>query len=114
MACFADQSPTYQPSMRLISAITNANPAAVTTTFDHDYGTGLTVRLLIPRDHGMTNADKLIGIVTVTGTDSFTVDINTTGFDAFSVPVASLNCAQVVPVGEINSILTQATRNVLL
>ena len=33
----ATEDPTYQPAMRVIQAITQANPAIVTTTFDHDY-----------------------------------------------------------------------------
>lgn len=111
--CFANQSPTFQPSMRIIASITNSQQATVTTTFAHDYLTGLIVRLLIPVDHGMLNADKLVGVITVTGTDSFVIDINTTLFDSFSVPVTTSLCAQVIPIGEINKKLDQATKNVL-
>jgi hypothetical protein len=88
--------------MRLISAITNDNPASVTTTFDHDYTDGLIVRFNIPKAEGMTQLDKMTGTITVTGTDTFTVNIDTTSFDAFAIPGAPAwyqnTCATVVPV----------------
>ena len=113
----AVEDPTFQRSMRLISAITNANPASVTTTFDHDYGSGDIVRLIIPRWFGMVEADKLTGTITVTGTDTFDVDINTTSFTPFSVPSPIpwyVNTYPYVsPVGEISANLAGATQNTL-
>lgn len=82
MAILAIASPTFQPAMRIISAITNASPATVTTTFDHDYVSGTVVRLHIPTGFGMYQANKLQGEITVTGTTTFTIDIDTTDFDA--------------------------------
>ncbi len=111
--CGAIASPTFQPAMREITVITQANPATVTTAFDHDYITGEIVRLYIPVDHGMTQADQLVGEITVTAATTFTINIDTIGFDAFVVPGATVQCAQVVPIGEINSLLTAATDNVL-
>ena len=114
---YAVSDPIYQPAMRVITAITNANPAAVTTSFAHDYLDGLIVRLHIPTGYGMLQANELVGTVTVTGATTFTLDIDTTAFDAFTSPVGSpwyINSyASVIPVGEINSLLTQATRNTL-
>ena len=43
--CFSNSTPTFQPTLRIISAITNENPAKVTTTLAHDYITGEIVRL---------------------------------------------------------------------
>ncbi len=109
--------PTFQRSMRLINAITNANPAEVTTTFDHDYGTGDVVRLNIPKWFGMVQADKLVGTIIVTGTDTFTINIDSTSFDAFSIPAPIpwyVNAyAQVTPVGEVTANLSGATQNTL-
>ena len=109
--------PTFQRSMRLISAITNTNPAQVTTTFDHDYGTGDIVRLSIPKWFGMVQIDKLVGTITVTGTDTFTIDIDATSFNPFSIPVPVpwyVNAyAQVTPVGEVTANLGGATQNTL-
>ena len=113
--CYATQSPTFVPAMRLIQSITNANPAVVTTTFDHGYISGTTVRLDIPVVDGMQEADKKVGTITVTGATTFTIDIDTTNFGVFAIPVApdphDQICAMVVPVGEVNSQLTAAVHN---
>jgi hypothetical protein len=115
--CYAVQDPTFQPAMRIISAITNAANAAVTTTFDHDYESGLIVRLVVPEPCGMQQINHQKGTITVTGATTFTIDIDSTLYDTFSIPGSpdphDNTCALVVPIGEINSELKQATRNVL-
>lgn len=111
MPPFTVEDPTFQPAVRYISAITNSNPAVITTTFDHDYQTGLIVRIVLPDEAGMPQINKKIGTITVTADDEFTINIDTTHFDVFTLPV--LDYAQVVPIGEDNAILYQATRNVL-
>lgn len=116
MPILALTRPTYQPAMRVVTAITNSNPAAVTTSFDHNYIDGTIVRLHIPDGFGMMQVDHLYGIITVTSPTTFTIDINTIEFDQFSAPVTfpqSYQSATVVPIGEINSQLTAAVRNVL-
>lgn len=113
---YANPTPIFQPAMRLISAITQANPAVVTTTFDHDYVTGTVVRLNIPTACGMQQANQLTGAISVISSDTFSIDIDTTQFQAFAIPVFSAHVpsnATVVPVGEINSTLEAATQNVL-
>ena len=103
--------------MRLISAITNANPASVTTSFDHDYGTGDIVRINIPRWFGMVQADQLVGTITVTGTDTFTINIDTSGFNTFAIPAPVPwyvnSYPMVTPVGEVTTKLDGATQNTL-
>jgi len=108
----AVEDPIFQPARRIISAITNANPAAIQTSFDHDYFTGDIVRLIIPEGFGMWQADKLVGTVTVTGGDTFTINIDTTSFDSFSDPDNG-RVAQIIPVGEVHSSLDGATKNTL-
>lgn len=120
---YAQQSPVFQRAMRNILSITQAENALVTTTFDgvnpgnHNYSTGLIARLYVPNGFGMTQANRLQGIVTKVNDTQFTITIDTTTFDAFVVPSYQPGAfgtpAQVVPVGEISSILTQATQNVL-
>ena len=114
--CYANQDPQFQPSMRIISAITNSNPASVTTTFDHDYITGTIVRFYIPEAEKMTQLDKMKGTITVTGATTFTVDIDTTNFDSFSIPGDPAwyqnTCALVVPIGQASSQLTASVRDV--
>jgi hypothetical protein len=99
--------------MRIISAITNSFPAQVSTTFDHNYISGLIVRLIIPPFHGMQQANKLQGPIVVTSPTTFLIDIDTTFFDPYSALLQATTCAQVVPVGEINESLANATRNAL-
>jgi hypothetical protein len=116
--CYANPNPTFLPAMRLISSITNDYPALVTTTFNHGYTTGLIVRLHIPTICGMQEIKDLPLTITVTDVDTFTVDVDTTRFGAFAIPVVPVpvwadTCAQVIPIGEDNSMLTEATRNVL-
>lgn len=113
----SQQYPTFQRAMRLISAITNAHPAAVTTTFDHNYLTGDIVRLVIPKWFGMVEADGLVGEITVTGSDTFTIDIDASAFSPFAIPLPVPwyvnSYPQVVPVGEVSSKLDSATTNTL-
>lgn len=115
--CYANPNPIFQPAMRIISAITNDFPAEVTTTFAHNYLTGEKVRLVIPPADGMIQADQKVGTITVTGDTTFLIDIDTTYFDIFSIPIDPLpqvnTCAMVVPIGEVNEMLRAATKNVL-
>lgn len=117
------QFPTFQRAMRNILSITQAENALITTTFDgttpgnHQYQTGLIVRIYVPDGFGMVQVNGLEGPITVVNDTQFTIPIDTTGFDAFVVPPYQPGAfgtpAQVVPVGEVNEILTEATQNVL-
>jgi len=116
MSILATENPVFQRAMRIISSITNANPAVVTTTFDHQYLTGMIVRLNIPRGYGMTQANRLYGPIIVTGDTTFTIDIDTTHFDIFAAPSTfpeNQQSAQVTPIGELSDTLLNATQNVL-
>ena len=115
--CYAIPNPTFQPAMRLISAITQSNPAQVTTTFAHQYVSGTIVRLDIPRADGMEELDGTMWPILVTSSTTFTIPVDSTTFSAFAIPddppSHENTCAQVVPIGEINETLAAATRNVL-
>lgn len=114
---FAYPFPVYQPSMRLITAITNANPAQVTTSFAHQYKTGTIVRLYIPPADGMQQANQLTADIIVNSPTTFFINIDTTSFDTFSIPVLTDphidTAAQVVPIGELSATLQAAVQNVL-
>jgi hypothetical protein len=116
MAILAQQFPVYQPSMRIISNITNANPAVVTTTFAHQYITGTIVRLNFPPGYGMEQANQLTGEIVVTGSTTFSINIDTTLFDPYMTPATfpdDTQYAQVVPIGENSLTLKAATVNSL-
>ena len=114
--------PVYQPAMREVTAITNDFPALVTTSFAHNYVSGMYVRLYVPDSYGMVQANQLLGLITVTSSTQFTISIDTRNFDPFVVPPnrvypegpsAQVQFAQVVPVGELTAQVNASTRNVL-
>ncbi len=120
---FGIQFPVYQRAMRNILSISQSAQALITTTFDginpgdHQYSTGLIVRINVPNGFGMTRIDKFEAPITVINSTQFTIPIDTTEFDAFAVPAFQPGNfgtpAQVTPTGEVNEILTMATKNVL-
>lgn len=105
----------FQPSTRIISNITQATSAVVTTLVDHGYSIGDKVRFVVPGDRAaatMTQINNLIGTITAVTASTFTVDINTTAFTAFSFPIyTAVPCLypQVVPVGESTNPTDPAT-----
>jgi len=96
----------FQPRRRLISAVTNALQAVVTTTEDHGYSVGQVVRLLVPAIYGMTVEYVEATIVAIPATDQFTVDLDTSALDAYAEPAVpyttgsdpSFTQAQVTPI----------------
>lgn len=115
-SCYSNPSPTFQPAMRIVNDITNANPAVVTTTLDHDFVEGEIVRLKVPRIFGMFEINNLTGQISVLSSTTFSISIDSTYFDAFSIPSplpSAYTCPQVIPIGEISSTLAGATKNVL-
>ncbi len=116
MSILAYQSPVFKPAMRIVSGITNAFPAAVTTTFSHGYLTGIIVRLVIPLGYGMVQANQLSGTIVVTGATTFTINIDTRYFSTFVTPDSApenLQSSQCVPFAEDNATLQNAYQNVL-
>lgn len=121
---YAVTNPMFQRAMRNILSITQGNPAIVVTTndginfFDNDYQTGLIVRLIVPFGYGMVQANKFVGEITVLSPFAFSIPMDSTNFDPFSAPLLfpgyNGTPAQVIPIGENNDILTEATQNVLL
>lgn len=117
------QFPSFQRAMRNVLSITQAEQALITTTFDginpgdHQYSTGLIVRLNVPEGFGMVRVNELSAPITVVNSTQFTMPIDTTNFDPFVIPTYQPGFfgtpAQVVPVGEVNDLLTMATQNVL-
>ncbi len=116
MAIVAFPFPVFQRAMRIISTISQAPQAEVTTTFAHQYQSGEIIRFVIPLGFGMQQINQMYAPLTVTGATTFTVPIDTTKFDAFSTPSTfpdNQQYAQVVPIAEIASQLEGATQNVL-
>lgn len=107
----------YQPAMRILSTVVYG-PEITTfeTTQNHLYLSGITVRIVIPRYFGMNQLNNVIGAITVTGPTTFTMVLNSSGFAPAETPPAPYcygSYPHVVPIGEINSQLNQATHNTL-
>jgi hypothetical protein len=126
MVKLAQTRSVFQPQMRVIISITNANPCVITTSTDginpanHNYINGLIVRIDVPVGFGMQQINQQTGIVTVLSPTTFSLPINTINYDPYIVPPInpgtfpySYQAGQSVPVGEINDIITGATQNVL-
>jgi len=116
MAILAQQYPVFQPAMRIVSGITNAFPAVITTTFDHTYVSGEIVRIIIPPGFGMQQINQQIGPITVLSSTTFSIPIDTTRYDIFSVPStqpANKQYAQVLSIGEVSDQIYAALQNVL-
>lgn len=113
--------PIFQPSMRIVSAITNSNPAQVTTTFAHQYITGVIIRLDIPAGFGMPQANQEFGTIIVTSPTTFDITIDTTFYDPFvalspAIPAQfpyNQQFAQCIPMAEDSNTLLSAVQNVL-
>jgi hypothetical protein len=106
------------PAVRDITAITNGFPAMVTTSFPHSYLSGLIVRMVVPHIYGMYQINDIKGTIQVVSDTAFNININTTTFDAFVIPMELVNqpltnVAQAVPVGEVTAQLTQSFVNIL-
>jgi len=117
MVLFPFTAPIFQPAMRVISAITQSNPAIVTTTIDHLYNTGTIVRLDVPKNAGMQQINQLFAPISVLSPTTFAIDIDSALYDTFVQPVGapppSYQVAMCVPIGSENYTLVPAVKNVL-
>lgn len=120
MSIQAQTFPVFQPAMRIITNITNGYPAVVTTSFAHQYTTGLIVRLILPPGYGMEQANQQFSNITVIDTTNFSINLDTTLYRAFILPPVTTEYpwspteyAQSIPIGEVNSTVYLATKNVL-
>ena len=108
----------YIPARKIISAITKANPAQVTTTIPHNYVDGGIVRINIPpatslENHGMPEIDQQYAPIVVIDQTNFFIAIDTTYYQPFVVPAGQKQYAQATAIGEINASLLSAVSNSL-
>lgn len=129
---------TFVPTRYLISSITQASPAVVTTSTPNIYTTGQVIRFNIPPAYGMQELNNKMAIITVINNTSFSlqvsqvppaVNLNSKNFQAFvnvgtgtpaavvsvgSGPTPSLSPSDVVLRNECTTRLDDATTNVAL
>lgn len=92
-----DQIALYRPLRMIVTNVTNARYAVITTAIDHEYSAGEKVRLLVPVIYGM-RIDEVVTILQVPTPNTLVVNLNTLGLDAFSPPLFPGNFAQLIPV----------------
>lgn len=96
----------WLPAANTITSITQARAAVVTTGTDHGYSTGFNVRITLPFPYafqfGMIQINGLTGTITVLTSNSFEIDIDTTGFDPF-VLGTTFQTATVAPIGQFDN-----------
>ena len=106
------------PSALQITAITQAYPMVLTVTTDpvtasNTYIAGQVVRLNIPITYGMWQANGLTGEVLANTGTLITLNIDTTNFDAFSVPGSTAEKpASLSPAGSRNLQYSNQTNQV--
>lgn len=83
MSILVVNQPTFQRAMRVISSITRANPAVITTTTNHQYIDGMIMRINVPKGFGMQQVNQLQGEITRLSDTTFSIDIDTTNMDPF-------------------------------
>lgn len=98
------------PSALQITAITKASPMVVTlatpdpVTEANTYIVGMAVKLNVPISYGMYQANNLIGTITAISGLNFTLNIDSSQFDAFVAPSGSsgVQPATISPNGSRN------------
>lgn len=96
------------PSSLLITDITRSNPMVITveignsSTESNTYIAGMAVKLFVPISYKMFQADGLIGTITNISGSDFTLNINSSSFDAFVIPSSGETPASISPAGSRN------------
>jgi hypothetical protein len=97
------------PSSLLITEITQSSPMVITvaignpTTEANTYIVGMNVRLTVPRPYGMYQANGLVGTITSINGSAFTLTLDSSGFDPFSIPSGNVEQpASIAPFGSRN------------
>lgn len=101
-------SGTYIPFTCDISSIAQGATTTITTAINHGFIVGNSVQFVIPPQYGMRQLDKMVGYVLSFTSNTITVNIDSTLFDAFVIPIPAFSIivfdpAQVLPVGDANT-----------
>lgn len=99
---------TFTPTRLAISNITQALPAVVTTSTDHNLTTGQIVRVKVPDNYGMVQLNNLLASITILSSTTFSlqysqlppqINVNSTTYTAFTTPAKPGFTAEILPVG---------------
>ncbi len=109
------------PNALVITAITRSMPMVVTATLVNTapnprvntYQAGMNVRLYVPRTYGMCQANGLVGTILGLAGNVFTLGLDSSLFDAFTVPVTQVESpASLSPYGSRNLEYDNTTNDV--
>jgi hypothetical protein len=80
----------------------------ITTEIDHTFVVGSLVKFQVPPQYGMRELSDLKAyVISVPAPDQVLLNLNTTGFTPFSIPIVDplivLDPAQIIPAGDANS-----------
>lgn len=98
------------PSSLLISNITQSSPMVVSvtvrnkTTEANTYIVGMAIRLFVPINYGMYQANNLVGTIVAINGDDFSLNIDSMLFDPFAIPEGQIvsTAATISPAGSRN------------
>lgn len=97
------------PSSLEIEAITQSSPMVITvsientTTEANTYIVGMAVRLFVPQTYKMFQANNLVGTIIAISGLNFTLNLDSSQFDAFVVPSGNVaQPASIAPFGSRN------------
>ena len=112
----------YYPRRRYITQVTTGVTTTLVTSVTNSFNVGESVRFVVPAAFGMTQLNGLQGTVLAvnqvgtTGNNTVTVDIDSSGFNAFVFPLAAavpFSYAEIIPVGEDTAIALALNANIL-
>ena len=107
------------PSSLVITAITQSAPMVITvsvtnpSTEANTYIVGMAVRLQVPQTYKMYQANNLVGTITAINGSNFTLNLDSSQFDAFVVPSGNvIQPATIAPFGSRNYQYNNGSMNV--
>lgn len=106
------------PSSLTLVALTNGYPSIASVTVNasteaNTYIAGQAIKLNVPVVYGMFQANGLTPTILAVDGNDLTLDLDTTNFDAFSVPTGSdFQVAMISPNGSRNLTLNNLTTEV--
>jgi hypothetical protein len=108
----------FVPARKVISNITNAPRAVITTTVPHDYVTGEYVRIHMPLTSGMVQIAQQYAPIEVIDDTNFYIDIDTRTYAPFVTPTPTpgipyFQSPQCIAIGSVNDTLRGAVHNSL-
>lgn len=107
------------PSSLTITAITQASPMVITvaigntTTEANTYIVGMAIKLFVPQTYKMYQANNLVGTIKAINGSNFTLNLDSSQFDAFVVPSGNVEQpATIAPAGSRNLEFNNSTSKV--